>query len=269
MNTNKIIQHSSSTVSAVEFDYIKALAKRNYVGHGINCLALKKALAEYSKKTGIVLTHNGQAAVELALQRLKILYPKKNEVIVSGYVCPAVINAILSCSLKPIFADIEVNSFNIRVEDILNSCLSSKTLAIICTNTGGFPDDYISLLKLKIPIISDCAQAIGSSINNFPLISLGMMSIVSFGPTKMITAGCGGALICEKNNYESIEKAASPELSVKEYFKNGFLPTIGQHFSDLNAGLAFSQLGRLNEFIKKRHIIAMKYYEIFQILFYF
>lgn len=255
----EMIRHSSSSINKNDFRYIEKLAEDNYVGSGALSRELERRLAERFARDNAILTGSGEAALVLALHQLQSLNLNKDEVVVSSYVCAAVINAIVSQGLRPVFADLAPDSLNLGVEDVRLTRLTGKTLAIICTHMGGYPDDINTAMQLGVPVISDCAQAIGSAVEGVQLISLGDISITSFGSTKFLTAGLGGAVFCDEQNANAIRRFATPELSASDYQEQGFLRTKGQHFSDLNAGLGLSQLGRLEYFLLKRRSIAQMY----------
>lgn len=256
----EIIYHSTSTLSTADFRYIRNLAKHNYVGYGDLCRELEQQLVKKNfDRFGAVLTGSGQGALALALYRLKSVNLDKTAVIVSAYVCPTVVNAILEQGLQPIFADVAPNSLNLNMSDVRENRITQQTLAILCTHTGGLPDDILTAMQLGIPVISDCAQALGSGIAGRSLLSFGNMATTSFGPTKFLTGGLGGAVLCDKRDYDSVRRLALPELSVAEYQKHGFVQTLGQQVSELNAGLALAQLKHLQNFVRKRKFIAQEY----------
>ena len=61
--------------------------------------------------------------------------------LIGAYVCPEVINAVRLAGLEPVLADTRADSLNIDMAS-LGELVDTKTLAIICTNVGGIPDDY-------------------------------------------------------------------------------------------------------------------------------
>lgn len=253
------IRHSSSTVSTADFRYARNLAQQNYVGYGDLCRELEQQLAMKFGRSAAMLTGSGENALALALHRLKCLRAGKSEVIISAYVCPAVVNAILAQGLQPVFADVSENSLNLSMADVREHRLTQQTLVILCTHIGGFPDDIDAAIQLGVPVISDCAQALGTKIAGRSVLAFGDMSITSFGPTKFLTGGLGGAVLCDERDEESLRRLAMPELSVTEYQEQGFVQTLGQHVSELNAGLALAQLQHLQKFVLKRQKIAKKY----------
>lgn len=255
----EVIRHSSSTVDAADFRYVMKLAQQNYVGHGDLCRELELQLVMNFGRSAAVLSGSGEGALALALHRLKSLGAGKNEVIVSAYVCPAVVNAILAQGLQPVFADVAANALNLDMADVREHRLTQQTLAILCTHIGGLPDDIPAAMRCGVPVISDCAQALGSRIAGQSLLALGDIAITSFGPTKFLTGGLGGAVLCDERDEEPVRRIATPELSVAEYQEQGFVQTLGQHVSELNAGLALAQLQHLQHFVQQRKRIAQEY----------
>jgi perosamine synthetase len=256
-----MIPHSSSTVVDADFAYVRDLAARNFVGRGPLCDQLEARLAGMFKRTGAILTDSGEDALSLALHSLRDRFPGRDEVVVSAYSCVAAVNAILSQSLKPVLADLTPGSLSLDFEDVKARRLSSRTLAIVCQHVGGLPDDMRAATNLGVPVISDCAQSIGALIDGRSVLEFGDIAIASFGSTKFITGGTGGAVLCGEADEEIIRRLAAPELPVGHYRDRGFMRTLGQHASDLNAGLVLAQLDRLEEFVVARRRIAQRYDE--------
>jgi perosamine synthetase len=253
------IHHSASQLLSSDFEYIQGIVDRNYVGQGQLCDNLKQLLKERYACHQVILTDSGTAALHLCLLGLCEEYPAKKRVLVSAYVCPEVIGAVMRAGLIPVLVDICADSLNVDVSSMAK-LFDADVLAIICTNIAGMPDDYSAAAAFGVPVVSDCAQSIGSSINGRDVAGEGVSAILSFGSTKMVTAGGGGAILCRGESLaEIIVRLARPELSVEEYRKTGFQVTFGQHLSDLTAGLAGAQLRRLDEMVARRRHIAESY----------
>ena len=260
-----MIPHSSSSVRPADLAYIADVAGSNFVGQGELCHGFEARLRKVCQRKTSVLTDSGSAALELGLRVLRKRWPRRRYVAVSAYVCPAVVSAIVREGLKPLFIDVRADSMNIDAA-ALKQRIDDQTLAIIFTNIGGIPDDYACASALPCALISDCAQGIGAAWMGRPLTSLGQLAILSFGPTKMLTAGSGGALLIDDSTLSALATTYSKqELDIADYRQNGFQPTYGQHFSDLNAGLGLAQLSRLNNFIKQRQKIAATYTDVLHV----
>ena len=259
-----VISHSSSDIRAKDLAFVTSLARKNFVGSGECCGAFSKQILSFAKRRRIVLTNSGGAALEIALYVMRQLRPKARYVGVSAYVCPAVISAIVREGLRPLFIDIEANSLNLDLEQA-RKIIDDSVLALICTNIGGFADDFAAAQNLPCALISDCAQSIGTTWDGVPLESIGDVAVLSFGPTKVITAGSGGALLLDNEvMFGCAASYSTEERTVDEYRHSGFVPTSGQHFSDLNAGLGIAQLTRLTNNIDIRRKIARRYTEVLE-----
>ena len=254
-----MIQHSSSHVLPEDFRYIQGLAQRNFVGRGVLCKAFSSALVKRFGRAGCLLTGSGTAALELALHVLRRRRPSAEEVIVSAYVCPAVVSAVMREGLRPVFVDVQAGSLNIDADSVARA-IGKKTLSVVMTHVGGIADPIADIAAFDIPLISDCAQALGSTWNQRAVVAHGEIAIASFGPTKILTAGGGGALFAdERTFFACAEHYALEEWPVEEYERKGFVPTFGQSFSDLAAGLGQAQLLRFDWTLSRRREIVRRY----------
>lgn len=252
------IPHSASTVRPEHLRYLREAVERNHVGRGPLSQRLCEALAAHCGREAAVLADSGEAALALALAHLHAQQPQRDEVLVCAYVCPAVVNAILARGLRPVFADNAPGSLNLDVADAARR-LSARSLAIVCTHVGGYPDDIAAALRLGVPVVSDCAQGLGATVDGQPVTALGALTVLSFGSTKFLTAGLGGAVLGSAADAQALARLSSPELPVADYRAGGFVPTLGQHFGDLNAALALAQLEDFDAFRRARLEIAADY----------
>ena len=254
-----LIRHSASHVLAADFDYIRGVVERNYVGQGPLCDDLRQLIKGQFPCSEVILTDSGTAALHLCLVALGMERPGRTKVLTGAYACPEVICAILQAGLGPVLVDSRADCLNVDMAAV-GRLIDEKTLAIICTHVGGMPDDYRLAATFGVPVISDCAQAVGSRVDGRDVAGEGLCAILSFGPTKMLSAGGGGALLCRSESLaRTIVDLARPELSIEEYRRGGFRVTYGQHIGDLTAGLAAAQLRRLAGLVERRRSIAASY----------
>jgi dTDP-4-amino-4,6-dideoxygalactose transaminase len=259
MAAANLIRHSASHVLATDFHYIAGLIERNYVGQGALCEDLRQLIKEQFPCSEVILTDSGTAALHLCLVALSMERPGRTKVLAGAYACPEVICAILQAGLEPVLADSRADCLNVDMAAV-GRLIDETTLAIICTHVAGIPDDCRLAATYGVPVISDCAQAVGSSVDGREVAIDGLFAILSFGATKMLTAGGGGALLCRSEGLaRTIASLARPELSIEEYRREGFRITYGQHIGDLTAGLAAAQLRRLAQLVEHRRSIAASY----------
>jgi perosamine synthetase len=198
-----------------------------------------------------VAVNSGTAALHLALLGAGI--GPGDEVILPSYVCVAPLHAIQYVGAKPRLADVDPATYNLDPADVRRR-LTRRTRAIIVPHQFGLPADLDSLLAFGIPLIEDCAQAIGARYRERPVGSLGAASIVSFYATKILTTGEGGMLLSrdrrllarmrDRRDYDERRRHA-----VRYSYK----------LTDFQAALGRSQLRRLPATLSRRAAIASRY----------
>lgn len=119
------------------------------------------------------------------------------EIIVQGYTCVVLANAIHSAGGTPVYSDIDRDTLNLDTEEVERN-ITPRTRAIICQHTFGIPADITRLRSIcdahHILLIEDCAHVIPDAKG--PLIgNLGDAVLLSFGRDKAISGVSGGAII--------------------------------------------------------------------------
>ena len=163
---------------------------------------------------------------------LKVLnYDKGSEVLVTGFTCEVVPNAVINAGYNPIYVDI--NPVNYCMDPkIVEKLITSKTKVIIIQHTFGIPAQIEKLIaiakKRDLYIIEDCAVSLGSKYKDKLTGTFGYASIFSFELSKTITSCWGGMLLLntEKNNI--IEKMVEFYKKVPEQKKSQQLKILFQ-----------------------------------------
>ncbi|MCX7975235.1 MAG: DegT/DnrJ/EryC1/StrS family aminotransferase [Candidatus Aminicenantes bacterium] len=158
------------------------------------------------RNLGVCLPINtGRAALVVALKALKLL-PGSN-IGVPLFCCPVVFEAIEKAGGKPVFIDCEKDNFCLSVSDLEKKIKSLDCLIVV--HMFGNPAEMNDILKIagRIPVIEDCAQALGTKYRSKTVGKLGSISIFSFRSGKYISAGEGGAIFsADKAIFESSSK---------------------------------------------------------------
>jgi len=127
----------------------------------------------------------------------------KDEVIVAGYTCVVVTNAIKYAGMKAVYIDVEEENLNIDPE-LLRAEINDKTGAIIFTHNYGITCEYIEEFKNEFPeilIIEDAAHTFGSFTKDGHKVgTLGDASFFSLEYSKPITSGTGGIILVNNGN---------------------------------------------------------------------
>ena len=120
---------------------------------------------------------------------------KGDEVILQAFTCIVVPNAILWTGAKPVYVDVEKDSFQMSVAD-LRLKINAKTKAIIVQHTFGYPDDIKKIRSIakdkSIFLVEDCAHSLGNKYEHSFLGTFGDAAIFSFGRDKVVSSVFGG-----------------------------------------------------------------------------
>ena len=164
---------------------------------GAEVRAFEEEMSAYCRTRFAVGVASGTDALYLALLACGI--KPGDEVITTPFTFIAAAGAIIRCGAVPVFADIELKTFNIDPAQI-ETKVNSKTKAIIPVHLYGRPAAMGPILELgrnhNLKIIEDCAQALGAEYKTRKVSSLGDAGCLSFFPTKNLGAyGDGGMVV--------------------------------------------------------------------------
>src|SRR5262245_20048513 len=197
-----------------------------------------------------------------------------DEVITTPMTFVATLNVIVHCGARPVLADIDAATRNIRVEEIERR-LTARTKAILPVHFVGQPADLDPILELAhtrgIAVLEDAAHAVGAEYRGRRIGSFPTTSVFSFHPNKNMTTGEGGMVITEDEDvfekasllkfhgmdreaWKRFAKAGSPRYDVA-------VPGFKYNMMDIQAALGLHQLKRLDGFLAERARLAERYDE--------
>lgn len=171
------------------------LNKSNYImGEEINFL--EENLKKFTGASHAITCSSGTDALLLSMMAIEI--QPGDEVITTPFTWVSTAETIALLNAKPVFVDIDIDTYNIDV-NLIESAITEKTKAIIPVNLFGQPSDITEIQsiadKYKLKIIVDGAQSFGSTYQNKIDSTLGHISITSFFPSKPFGCyGDGGAV---------------------------------------------------------------------------
>jgi len=180
---------------------------------------LEKNVAKYcGTKYGIAL-NSGTDALLLSLKGLGI--GPGDEVIVPSFTFIATPETIVNVGAKPIFIDINPETFNLDVNKI-EELITKKTKAIIPVHLFGQPAEMDKIMKIakkyKLKVIEDAAQAIGAKYKNKKMCSIGDCGCLSFFPSKNLGGyGDGGMVVTNNKNLAKKITLLRAHGSTKKY----------------------------------------------------
>ena len=259
----------------IEDDDIKAVVdtlKSPLITCGPKVDELEKELCEYTGARYAVAVSNGTAALHCACIAAGI--GSGDEVITTPMTFAASANCALYCGARPVFADINPETYNIDPKSI-RKCITSRTKAIVAVDFTGQVVGADEIRKIcdeyGLLFIEDAAHSIGSSYNGVKVGNIADITTFSFHPVKTITAGEGGAVLTnDENLYNKISLAHTHGITHDEAMMKD-LPHEGMWYyeqislgynyrmTDFQAALLISQLGKLERFKKRRKEIVDYY----------
>ena len=256
------IQLFKSFLNKKDFYVMNQSLKSGWLTHGKNNLIFEKKFSKLIKTKYAVSMNSCTSALECALKVVK----KKGEVIIPSWTWVSTANVVLNTGNTPVFADVDINSRNMTLDEIKKS-FTKKTIAVIVVHYSGLPCDMSDIVKFckknRLQLIEDSAETLGAKYNNKYTGSFGT-GCFSFFPTKNITTTEGGMLTTnKKKDYLEIKKIIAHGInkSKKPVFWHREADLPGHNFRLPNhlAALGISQLNKLNKFNRIRVRIAKKY----------
>lgn len=247
-----MIYHSKPT--QIHFDTHK-LRQIEQSGMLVNSVFTKQAehgMAQLVQKKHVSIVNSGTSALTAAIIALRL--PEKSHIAIPDNTCSSVYFAVRNLGHVPVICDIYENNLAINVESLSTENIK-KLRAIIVVHPFGLSVDIERYRPFNLPIIEDCATAIGGEINGKPVGSLGDISVFSFYATKMLTCGEGGAVATNNAEYyKIIEDVVSSDMPTYDELSH-----YNFKITEIQAVLLNDQLEKLSQFIKKRQKIAQKY----------
>ncbi len=227
-----------------------------YIAQGETVNKFERAVADYLGVEFAVSTSSGTAALHLALLATGV--GPGDEVIIPSYVCSALLNAVYYTGAAPVLADIRPDTYNLDTTDVKRR-LTRRTKAIIVPHLFGLAADLEPLMKLEVPIIEDCAQAIGAAYHRRPVGTFGAAAIFSFYATKVLTTAEGGMVVTNSRDI------ADRIRDLKAYDqKKAYQVRYNYKMTDIQAAMGRVQLERLESIILRRRAIAQTYTSAFR-----
>lgn len=217
---------------------------------------LEKELAAYLGVKYISLFSNGTLALITAFQALNI----EGEVITTPFSFVATTHSLWWNKIKPVFADIEQDTFNIDPAKI-EKMITSKTAAILPVHVYGNPCNYKMIQEIaskhNLKVIYDAAHAFGVKVNGMSILNHGDLSTLSFHATKIFTTIEGGAIISHseemKHHIDNLKNFGfRSEIIVEE-------PGINAKLNEVQAAYGLLQLKYIENLIKKRKALVGLY----------
>lgn len=246
-----------------DFRAVLKTLKSDFLTQGPEIDCFEEALAKYVGVKYAVVVANGTVALHLAYQVLGL--KPGEEIITTANTFVATSNAALYLGAKPVFADIELKTYNLDPAEIEKK-ITRKTKIIVPVHFAGHACDMKKIRqiakKYNLKVVEDASHALGGSYFG-KKIGQGQsdLTVFSFHPVKPITTGEGGAILTNRKDlYQDLKLLRQHGIHKN---KEGWIvmTKLGYNYrlTDLQASLGRSQLRRVDEFISRRKKIVSWY----------
>ena len=234
-----------------EIENVVEVLKSGMIAQGPKVMEFEEKFSQWVDAKYGIATNSGTAALHVALLACDI--GPGDEVITTPFTFIASGNSIVYTGATPVFADIDLDTYNIdpnTIEDLI----TDKTKAILPVQLYGQAADMDKIREIAdkhdLLVIEDAAQAHGAMYNDEKVGSIGDIACFSFYPTKNMTTSEGGMITT--NNKELAEKAKvfrAHGSNIKYQHDE-----IGFNFrsNDIAAAIGIAQLEKIDEFNKQR-----------------
>ena len=254
---------------------VREVLLSDFLTTGPKLVELEQRLCELTGANYAVSIANGTAALHAACFAAGI--GPGDEVITTPMTFAASANCVLYCGGKPVFADIEADTYNISPEAV-EALITPNTKAVIAVDFTGQAAKYNELRDIceqhGLVLIDDAAHSIGTKYNGRAIGNVADITTFSFHPVKTVTGGEGGAVLINNKEYydrlmlfrthgitrdQTQMESPSDDYWYYEQVELGF----NYRLTDFQAALIISQLNKLDMFASRRKEIVKCYNEAF------
>ncbi|EDP1803013.1 aminotransferase LegC [Campylobacter jejuni] len=242
----------------------------------------EEALKEKTKARFVIATNTGTAALHIALLANGI--DENCEVITQSISFVATANAIAYTGAKPVFLDIDENTLSLSPK-ALEHFLENQTYqkdnlsynktthklikACVIMHTFGLSAHIKAIKELcekyHILLIEDAAEALGSTYENKALGTFGKCGILSFNGNKIITGGCGGAILSDDENLVKLARHLSTTAKIPHpYEYDHDRIAYNYRLCNINAAILLAGLENLELFLENKRELAKIYKDFFK-----
>ena len=262
------------SIGKEEIDEVVDTLKSDWITTGPKTLKFEEILFKYVNSKYAIAVNSCTAALHLAVVGLGI--GNGDEVITTPYTFAATAEVVINSNAKPVFVDVEKDTYNIdpaKIEDKI----TNKTKAIIVVHYAGHACEMDKIMeiaeKYDLYVIEDAAHAIGSKYKDKKIGSIGDATCFSFYATKNITTAEGGMITTNREDLADKMRILSlhgiSKDAWKRYSSEGSwyyeIEYSGYKYnmSDLQASIGIHQMKKLDQMQKRREEIADMYNKSF------
>lgn len=269
------INYGHQYIDEADIQAVVDVMRSDYLTCGPKITELEQKLCNVTGAKYAVVCSNGTAALHIACLAAGV--SAGDEVITTPITFAASANCALYCGARPVFADINPETYNIDPDSVAK-CVTKKSKAVVVVDFTGQSVELDPIMQIcrdnNMVLIEDGAHVIGTKYKGRPNGSIADMTTLSFHPVKTVTGGEGGAVLTNNEEYyqklllyrahgitrdESLLENPSDGPWYYEQIALGY----NYRMTDMQAALIISQLDKLDMFSKRRKEIVARYNEAF------
>lgn len=270
------IYYGKQWIDEQDIQAVEDTLRSDYVTCGPKTQEFERALEKYTGAKHAVAVSNGTAALHCACIAAGI--GEGDEVITTPLTFAASANCALYCGARPVFADVEMDTYNIDPESI-EARITDRTKAVVAVDFTGQAVKHKKIREIcdrhHLVFIEDAAHAIATTYDGVQVGNLADITTFSFHPVKTITGGEGGAVLTnddvlyQKINLVHTHGITHDPILMEEPVHEGpwyyeqIMLGYNYRITDIQAALLCSQLKKLDVFKARRKQIVQMYDEAF------
>jgi perosamine synthetase len=255
---------SSADLDESDIEAVMSVLCSGRLALGKKSIEFEQLMADYIGVKHAITVSSGTAALHLIVKSLDI--GPQAEVLVPSFTFAATVNAFLYEGARPVFVDIEPETYNIDPAD-LERKITAKTRAVMAVDVFGHPAEWDEILRLAerygLKVIDDSCEALGAVYRGRKVGSFGAAAAFAFYPNKQMTTGEGGIIVTNSDQIAQLSRSLRNQGRGE---MGAWLdhPRLGYNYrlDEMSAALGASQLRRIEMFIEKRERVARSYAEM-------
>lgn len=269
------IYYGHQYIDEADIQAVVEVLRSDTITCGPKITELEDKLCRITGAKYAVVCSNGTAALHMACMAAGA--GEGDEVITTPITFAASANCALYCGARPVFADINEETYNIDPEEV-KRLTNEKTKAVVAVDYTGQSvelDELLSICRANhLVLIEDGAHVIGTRYKGRCNGSIADMTTLSFHPVKTVTSGEGGAVLTNSEEYYEKLLLYRAHGITKDFAKMENEPDgpwyyeqvalgLNYRMTDIQAALLISQLDKLPLFMERRKEIVRTYNEAF------
>ncbi len=277
-----MIPYSKQSISIIDALRVARQVKFKSLTQGSQIKKFESSVADYVGSKYAVAVSSATAGLHLA--HLAIGHPFGSNVATSPISFVASANTIIYAGHTPFFVDIDFETGSMSVDKLTDLINQINISTVVPVHYSGLPCDmqriYEACKAKNIHIIEDAAHALGATYDSGEKVgscTYSDITVFSFHPVKSITTGEGGMITTNNEElYDKLLKLRTHGIQQKEVgFQDKILgytdgqqnlwyyemDSLGYHYrlTEIQAILGYSQMKKIDRFMKKRQVIAKRY----------